>query len=161
MDKDAPQVFPGSRPHSHDLRRGRHSEEGRAYLITTTTHRREPFFLDWRCGRLVVRALQNEAQRALTLAFVVMPDHLHWLMQLGPGVSVANVVQSVKSVSAHRVNRYRGNHGPVWQDGFHDHALRREEDLRSTARYVVANPLRVGLVETIGQWPLWDAIWLE
>ena len=59
------------------------------------------------------------------------------------------------------LNRYRGNHGRVWQDGFHDHALRREEDLRAAARYVVANPLRAGLVETIGQWPLWDAVWLE
>jgi REP element-mobilizing transposase RayT len=161
MNKDASPASPGPQPHSRDLRRGRHSEEGRAYLITTSTHRREPLFLDWRCGRLVVQALQNEAHRTLTLAFVVMPDHLHWLMQLGPGASVADVVQSVKSVSAHRVNRYHGNHGRVWQEGFHDHALRREEDLRATARYVLANPLRAGLVETIGQWPLWDAVWLE
>ncbi len=28
------------------------------------------------------------------------------------------------------------------------------------ARYVVANPLRAGLVERIGDYPLWDAIWV-
>jgi REP element-mobilizing transposase RayT len=161
MDKDASTASPQPRPHSRDLRRGRYSEQHRAYLITTTTHHRAPLFLDWRCGRLVVRALQSESPRATTLAFVVMPDHLHWLMQLGSGASLAAVVQSVKSVSAHRVNRYRGTRGPVWQDGFHDHALRREEDLRATARYVVANPLRAGLIEEVGQWPLWDAFWLE
>ena len=161
MHKDASTASLSPRPHSRDLRKGRYSEESRAYLITTTTHNREPLFLDWCCGRLVVRTLQGESHRVTTLAFVVMPDHLHWLMQLGSDVSLAGVVQSVKSVSAHRVNRYRGGRGPVWQDGFHDHALRRDEDLRLAARYVVANPLRAGLVETIGLWPLWDAVWLE
>jgi len=28
------------------------------------------------------------------------------------------------------------------------------------ARYIVANPLRAGLVERIGDYPLWDATWL-
>jgi len=48
----------------------------------------------------------------------------------------------------------------VWQPGFHDHALRKEEDVRAVARYVVANPLRAGLVQRIGDYPHWNAIWL-
>lgn len=48
----------------------------------------------------------------------------------------------------------------VWQRGFHDRALRQEEDLIATARYVVANPLRAGLVDRIGDYPWWDAVWL-
>ncbi len=48
----------------------------------------------------------------------------------------------------------------LWQKGFHDRALRREEDLVTVARYVVANPLRAGLVEKLGDYPLWDAIWV-
>jgi hypothetical protein len=28
------------------------------------------------------------------------------------------------------------------------------------ARYVVANPVRAGLVQRVGQYPHWDAIWL-
>jgi hypothetical protein len=28
------------------------------------------------------------------------------------------------------------------------------------ARYIVANPLRAGLVEHLGDYPLWDAVWL-
>jgi len=48
----------------------------------------------------------------------------------------------------------------LWQKGYFDRALRREEDLKAMARYIVANPLRAGLVEHIGQYPLWDAIWL-
>jgi hypothetical protein len=51
--------------------------------------------------------------------------------------------------------------GPVWQPGYHDHALRREEDLVTVSRYLVANPLRAGLVAYIGNYPLWDAIWFD
>jgi len=47
----------------------------------------------------------------------------------------------------------------MWQDGFHDHAIRKEEDLADIARYVVANPLRAGLVRRIGDYSLWDSIW--
>jgi hypothetical protein len=38
--------------------------------------------------------------------------------------------------------------------------VRRQQDMRALARYVIANPLRAGLVESIGDYPLWDAIWL-
>ena len=49
------------KPHSQDLRKGRISEAGRIYLITTMIHERQPFFQDWRCGRLVVKALMGES----------------------------------------------------------------------------------------------------
>lgn len=48
----------------------------------------------------------------------------------------------------------------LWQANYHDHAMRNEEDLPSLARYIVANPLRAGLVARIGDYPLWDAVWL-
>ena len=36
-----------------------------------------------------------------------------------------------------------------------------DEDMRAMARYIVANPLRASLVEHIGDYPLWDAVWLD
>ncbi|MES9878966.1 MAG: transposase, partial [Candidatus Sedimenticola sp. 1PA] len=33
-------------------------------------------------------------------------------------------------------------------------------DIKELARYIVANPLRGGLVESIGDYPHWDAMWL-
>jgi putative transposase len=48
----------------------------------------------------------------------------------------------------------------LWQKGYHDRAIRREEDLLAVARYIVANPLRAGLVKRVGDYPLWDAVWL-
>ena len=66
----------------------------------------------------------------------------------------------VKSKSALAVNRHLKSKGPVWQKGYHDHALRREEDIENVARYIVANPLRANLVRHLGDYPFWDAIWL-
>ena len=96
---------------------------------------------------------------AETLAWVVMPDHLHWLMIPGSEPLDA-VMRRIKSRSAIAVNRRLGTTGPLWQQGYHDHALRKTEDIRAVARYLIANPLRAGLVKHIGDYPLWDAAWL-
>lgn len=146
----------------HALRRGRLSEFGRAYLLTAVTHERQAVFQDWRLARLLVREMRrlHETGAVDSLAWVVMPDHLHWLIGLGK-MPLPQLMQNVKSRSAIALNKASGRSGEkLWQKGFHDHAVRAEEDLASVARYVVANPLRAGLVKRIGDYPLWDAIWL-
>jgi REP element-mobilizing transposase RayT len=104
--------------------------------------------------------LVNEFRRAeqqglaLSLAWVVMPDHFHWLVELKCG-TLASLMKQVKASSSREINR-----GRLWQQGYHDKAVRREEDIRGLARYIVANPLRAGLVTHIGDYPLWDAAWV-
>ncbi|MCF6218264.1 MAG: transposase [Gammaproteobacteria bacterium] len=131
------------------------------YLITAVTHNRQPLFHDFDRARVVILALLDSTakKQADTLAYVVMPDHFHWLMQLG-GVSLSRVVQRVKSKSGYEINRLSQCSGKVWQHGFHDHALRKEENIKAVARYIVANPLRAGLVDSIGDYPFWSAAWL-
>lgn len=148
-------------PHSAALRTGRWSESGRAYLVTAVTHERTPLFTSLEAGRRLVHVLMRaqSEQRAETLAYVVMPDHLHWLCVLGEAHSLSVVVGWVKGCAARSLGG-RWHCGPVWQPGFHDHAVRREEDLRKLARYLVANPLRAGLVTSLGMYPLWDAVWV-
>lgn len=97
---------------------------------------------------------QRDEGRADTLCFVVMPDHLHWLMVLRAG-TLSETVRLFKGRSARELGR------PLWQANFFGHAVRGDEDLRKLARYIVANPLRSGIVEHIADFPLWDAIWLE
>ena len=144
-------------PHGRDLRNGRFSESGRIYHITTVTMNRERVFSDLYSARQLVRVLRETQDRGLatTLAYVVMPDHLHWLMQLGEKRTLSRVIGTVKSLMAHRLG------GQIWQPSFHDHALRREEDLRVLARYIAANPVRAGLVENVADYSHWDAVWLE
>lgn len=148
-------------PRYKSLRSGRYSESGRIYLITSVTQHRNPVFNDWRLGRLVVNELRvaHESGAVNSLAWVVMPDHFHWLFELKDS-QLTPLVQRIKSCSARTVNRARGQHQQLWQRGFHDRALRREDDLVKMARYIVANPLRAGLVEKLGDYPLWDAVWL-
>ena len=42
----------------------------------------------------------------------------------------------------------------------YDRAARKHDDIRRIARYIVANPLRAGLVQNIGDYPHWDCIWM-
>ncbi|MFJ7314953.1 REP-associated tyrosine transposase [Pseudomonas sp. NPDC098747] len=146
---------------SHRLRFGRYDEPNRLYLLTANTLHREPVFRDFALGRLVVEQFRNvqELGFADSLAWVVMPDHFHWLIDLKQG-SLSELMQKTKSLSARAVNLAAGRKGSLWQQGFHDRALRREDDLVNMARYVVANPLRAGLVKKLGDYPLWDAIWV-
>ena len=66
------------------LRIGRFSEPGRIYLITAVVHQRQPFFADWCLGRLVVKQLREAEDEGCAdfLTWVVMPDHMHCLLQL-------------------------------------------------------------------------------
>ncbi|MCY1446959.1 hypothetical protein D9M71_635550 [compost metagenome] len=70
-------------------------------------------------------------------------------------------MRRIKSRSAIALRQIGFDHTEkIWQKGFHDHALRHDEDLQDVARYIVANPLRAGLVKRAGDYPLWDAAWL-
>ena len=73
-------AFKGTR----QLRKGRYSEENHIYFVTAVVGGRTPVFGDFRVGRLLVSALRYEASIGdlNSLAFVVMPDHFHWLIQL-------------------------------------------------------------------------------
>ncbi|MBM7062872.1 transposase [Pseudomonas sp. UL073] len=147
--------------HGKHLRRGRYSELGRIYLVTTVVAGRQPVFDDCVCARLFIGEMRRcvDETLAASLAWVVMPDHVHWLLALERS-DLGSLMKRLKARSSLVINRERGTRGQLWQAGFHDRALRREEDVRAVARYVVANPLRAGLVGRLGDYPHWDACWL-
>jgi REP element-mobilizing transposase RayT len=89
-----------------------------------------------------------------------MPDHFHGLLQLRSPDVLSLHVGWFKGRSAWMVNAARGGEGAIWQDSFHDHVLRQEEDVKTVARYLIDNPLRAGLVESVGDYPYWNAAWL-
>ncbi|MCW8274647.1 transposase [Pseudomonas sp. PCH199] len=148
-------------PQAHRLRIGRRSEPGRVYLLTAVTYERQPIFQDWRIGRMVVNEFRRaqEAGNATSIAWVIMPDHFHWLVELHNG-DLPKLMQATKARSARAINLKRGQPERLWQKGYFDRALRWEEDLKVAARYIIANPIRAGLVDHIGEYPLWDAIWI-
>lgn len=150
-------------PKSGNLRIGRVSESGRAYLLTTVTSGREAWFADVVLGRIVARAIgrYHDDGWCENLAWVVMPDHVHWLLVLGDRGRLDDLMRVFKGYTARILNGHLQRQGKAfWQPGYHDHAVRRDEDVRKLARYIIGNPLRAGLAEDIGQYPLWDAVWL-
>lgn len=144
------------------LRNGRASICNTAYLITTTTQNREPLFSHFPAACSAARCFEDAAllRGSCMLAWVLMPDHAHWLLQLGEVDNLGDVIGRLKSASSRHTNRTLNRMGSLWSQAFHDHALREEDDLQAVARYIVANPLRAGLVKRIGDYPFWNAIWL-
>jgi len=144
------------------LRRGRWSEAGRIYLLTFTTAGRRPHFLEWRaaCDASRLMAGSQAWSSGTLLAWVLMPDHWHGLAELGDGATLADCVRRLKGGSARALRQRHPALGRIWASGYHDHAIRREEDLLPAARHLVMNPVRAGLVSRVGDYPFWDAIWL-
>jgi REP element-mobilizing transposase RayT len=94
------------------------------------------------------------------LAWVLMPDHWHGLLVLGNGEKLSSVVGRLKTNTARHVRLAVPAIETVWARGFHDHALRQEEDLADVARYIVRNPIAAGLVKRVGDYPYWNALWV-
>src|SRR6516225_5977117 len=84
----------------------------------------------------------------------VMPDHVHLLIHPLPiqkgeetGVhSLQEILHSVKSFSAHEVNKVMHRSGPVWQQESFDRMIRSESDLHEKWNYIWNNPRTLGLV---------------
>ena len=151
-------------PHSfssNQLLKGRYSEHGRIYLLTTVTDNRHPVFENFQLGRLLVNQLKDAHDEGIvnSIAWVVMPDHCHWLIELR-SKTLGELMCRIKSRSCVAINQAVQSSGRLWQKGYHDRALRQEEDLKAAARHIVKNPIRAGLATRIGDYPLWDACWI-
>ncbi|MBK4993832.1 transposase [Pseudomonas sp. S37] len=146
---------------NHSLRQGRYSEPGRLYLLTTITRQRLPLFQNLWFARAAIHqlCLSEQEGNCRSLAWVLMPDHLPWLIELGP-TSLDKLMCAFKSRSSCALYRNGAERKRIWQPGFYDRALRKEEDVRAAARYIIANPIRAGLVQRAGEYPHWDCVWL-
>jgi putative transposase len=152
---------PPHSPGSGSLRLGRFSEADRSYLITTVTEGRVRWFAEFAQACSMARLIASEGvwSGASLEAWVLMPDHVHVLMTLPPGSSLSTVVGRAFGRCAHAFNRRLGRRGALWQRGFHDRAIRTDENLRDAARYIIANPLRAGLVDDVGDYSFWGMRW--
>jgi len=155
------------RPRQAALRKGRVSLPGAWYVITACTHRREPRLVGdpWRpeadpgSPGLIINGLRwlHTGGRIRCHAYVVMPDHLHVVMELVGGETVSGVMRDYRSRTARLLNRLHGRRGPVWQVGYYDHQIRDTVGYGRQMRYVAHNPVRKGYVERWDAWP-WAAI---
>ena len=85
-------------------------------------------------------------------AYCFMPDHLHILLQgKGPDALLPVFVRDFKQRSSYVFRQRYGK--ALWQRSYYDHVLRKDEDIRSVARYIFENPVRKGMIEDFRQFP--------
>lgn len=144
------------------LRRGRCSLAGGMYHVTTATFRREPIFREFTNACVAAAAITSRESLgdSRLLAWVLMPDHLHLLLQLGGKDPLPLIVCRIKARSATGFKRVNDRQGAVWAKGYYDRALRRDDEVQTVARYIVGNPVRAGLVQRCADYPFWDAVWV-
>jgi putative transposase len=148
---------------SSNLRKGRHSIENQIYLVTFNTINREPLFNNFEPASQFCKHIQTKEiwPSAKLLCWVLMPDHFHGLIHIDGSEPLKTIIGRVKAQLTRSIKVTLPNHQDLWQKGFHDRALRKDEDLQNVARYIVMNPIRAKLCRRIGDYPYWNAIWLE
>jgi REP element-mobilizing transposase RayT len=80
-------------------------------------------------------------------AAVVMPDHVHLLIQPFDSYTLSRVMSGIKGVSAYKINRHRRAKGTVWQHESYDRIVRDAQEFDEKLNYMYNNPLKTGLTD--------------
>ena len=125
------------------------------YAVAFSTHGRQQLSEEER--DIVLECILFPAKQNHFELYVacVMPDHVHLLLEpqvreqdaKGDPVfySLTEILQNIKSVSAHRINKSRSASGPVWEKESFDRLIRSESDLQEKYLYIAGNPWAVGV----------------
>jgi len=111
------------------------------------------YLRDERIATLVQDALlQFDGERYRLLEWVIMPNHVHVLVEVLPGHRLSDVVHSWKSFTAKEANRILGRSGEFWMPDYFDRFIRDEKHLAAVREYIRNNPVKAGLVEKPEDW---------
>ncbi len=142
---------------SHQLRKGRHEVSGTCYFVTTSTFNRKRILSSPQVAQIIFNAFQwlEDKERIRWICVMVMPDHIHAVIQPGCNQTLGSVLHSLKSFTAKEINALRGETGSVWQEGYYERGIRGEEALNEIVQYCYGNPVRKGLVKRARDYPYW------
>jgi putative transposase len=128
------------------------------YFLTFCTHERAPHFTT----RVHVDLVLEQFQRTCTeeefagIAYCFMPDHLHLLVAgERDDANLKRLIKNAKQYSGYHFQRTTGLR--LWQRYGFEHVLRDEEDTMKVAYYIIANPVRAGLVDTPSEYRYWGS----
>ena len=118
----------------------------------------ECYLRDLRIGQLVEDALLYfDKDRYRLLAWVVMPNHVHVLIEIIHGHPLHKIISSWKSFTAHKANKLLGRSGQFWFQDYFDRYIRNERHFYNVVRYIHENPVKAGLVAKAVDWPFSSA----
>jgi REP element-mobilizing transposase RayT len=116
---------------------------GRVYHVIIGSRDNRETFIGPQVNSQVIGILKQavEISGYELVAYCLMPDHLHVLVQAGEQArSLSGLVGSFKSYCLKATGR------KLWQPGFYEHILRKDETVTTVAEYIGNNPVRRGLV---------------
>jgi Transposase IS200 like len=87
----------------------------------------------------------------IVLAYCFMPDHFHLLVEGRDASNLIDFMKLFKQLAGYRCKRKLGR--SLWQKSYHDHVLRKAEDIGAVARYIFANPVQAGIVQAMEDYP--------
>ena len=97
--------------------------------------------------------------RLKNLACCVMPNHVHWVLEIfekdesGNPVYLQDILQSVKRHTANKINKLEQRRGSLWQKESFDTTIRNERHLYNAVEYTLNNPVNAGFVTNRNDWP--------
>ena len=80
-------------------------------------------------------------------AWVIMPNHVHLLVEPLSDCVLSDILQAIKSISAHYANQLLGREGAFWQRESYDHLVRDEDGFNHALEYIIQNPVKANLVK--------------
>jgi putative transposase len=126
-------------------------------FITCVTHDREKLFSAGDNIDLLWQIVHQTKERIPfnLAAYVILPDHFHWLLELPEEQpNFSTVIRQIKWKFTIEYRKFRDvapGFSP-WQKRFWDHVIRDETDLETHVDYIHWNPLRHGLVNAPEDW---------
>ena len=130
----------------------RFQESRQLHFITFSCYRRQPRLKTPRACRVFLRQLEIARRRfgMCVYGYVLMPEHVHLLVNEPESGSLSTVIQSLKQTVA-RLSGFEGRH--FWQRRYYDFNVWSERKRIEKLRYMHRNPVSRGLVERPEDWP--------
>lgn len=97
--------------------------------------------------------LKWDGERYKLISWVIMPNHGHILLTPEAEFSVADIMHSIKSYTAHEANKILGRKGQFWSREYFDRFIRDRRHIASTIAYIENNPVKARLCDAPEKWP--------
>ena len=121
------------------------TREGATYFITFRT---KNVILTKDEQKVVLQhIIQSNKQFYSLYAAVVMPDHVHLILQPKNSVTLSKIMKGLKGVSSRNINKIRVTKGSIWLDESYDRILRNEQEFLEKMNYILNNPAKQGLTD--------------
>ena len=127
----------------------------RIFFATTKASMGKRLLQSERNASLLIDVLRSlVAERKFKLHdFVIMPDHVHLMIEVVGDMTIEKAMQLIKGRFSHRLSHEFGYKGEVWQRGFTETQIMNKQDLDAHRAYIAENPVQAGLVDSGEKYP--------